>query len=228
MQVDTADRHGPAGLAQCPVEDELVVIDGRDHRGVVHDKAGGVGIGAVHDQLDGGGPAAAEIGLIAGVDLQDRGGIAGVDQAPRHGFILGVGNGVKVRGPGEPGDERAARGRLVAVQHPETHVAHVQAHGIAEDQRLDHRQPEDDQAHARIPEDGEELLAKHRTYTFPHGHGLLVNNALLQPASLRPDPPSPRLRRAGRGRRPRLQVSLLRWRNEKRGTAVMIRRDVCG
>ncbi len=81
----------------------------------------------------------------------------------------GEGDGVEVGRAGEAGDQRAAGGGVVAVDHGEAHVAHVEGDGVTEDQGLNDREADDDHAHARVAQDGAEFLAEDGEDAFPHG-----------------------------------------------------------
>ena len=59
-QVGAADGNGAPGLAQGRVENEFAVVGACDDGAVIEDKARGVRVGAVHDELDGRGFAAAQ------------------------------------------------------------------------------------------------------------------------------------------------------------------------
>jgi len=80
-----------------------------------------------------------------------------------------VRDGVEAGRAGEARHERPARRRAIAVDHREPHVAHVERDRIPEDQRLQHGQAEDHEPHARVAQDGAELLAEDGEDAFAHG-----------------------------------------------------------
>ena len=86
-----------------------------DAGGVAEDDAGGIGIGAVDDELDRGGAGGLEIGAKAGIDAEDETDVAPVDEDA--GAVVGVDvfDYVEIAGAAESVDELAGRDRMVEV-----------------------------------------------------------------------------------------------------------------
>ncbi len=128
----------------------LLRDDACDLRG---DQLRAVRIGAVRDQLQG---ARAREALR---DLQDHAHLraidpgAGIAQVGRHAQRV-------VAGRHDGGQHVAARTAAVVVDDGDVRMAHVEGRGIAEQQELDQRRYDEHEAHPRIAQQLQELLAQ--------------------------------------------------------------------
>lgn len=135
---------------------------------IAADHPGGIGVAAVQQHLYFRCPACAQIRGETVPDHQCQPHLAAIQQRPGLLISLDTGGRCEIAGGAHHRHQVAALGAVVPVQDGGGDVLHIHIDGIAEDHRLQGRDDEQHDPHARVAEDLDELLDQHGTETIEH------------------------------------------------------------